>query len=491
MKEIKGLFSFINVTNWAPLIIMAKLIHKKQNSNDLQFEKISENEVRFHRQWIKQRGSYQLFPGEINLSHYEGTISIPSIVADIKGEIGPIGKQYRVTELGTRGFKNGAFFYAKKLEEVAVPGTVKVIFDGAFEGCVNLHKVTLVEGIEKIEDDAFMYCQQLHEIILPDTLKEIGDNVFIDCRNLREITIGKHIKSLCNTFGGCTKVSKITCRAEEPPVLDKGSFSDETYFYAELHVPKHLYEMYKIMPYWKNFRNIIPADIDMRDNVNFFSSGSSGEISRPTTSSSSSSSSHRGGTIIRNTDDSTTSSSSSGQHVRPAGGYGTPPKPGSTTPASPNPTTPAEPDNSKIEHTNFMENGISYWVKDAKSKVVYVTNNLQGKYKEIVVIPQAVLHEGVTYQVLKVGNYAFKDCNGLVAVVLPDTIKGINDFAFAGTPQLISINSYALTPPAVKPDSFAGVLFDKVTIFVPENVVSAYKSAEGWKNFAQIVPLGK
>ena len=476
---------------------MAKYMTKKDGSNDLEFEKIGENEVRFHRRWIKQYGILLKFPGKNNLSHYHGSISIPSKVADVKGEVGPVGHLYTVTELGTRGEDNGAFYYAKELDEVVVPGTVKVIYDTTFEGCVNLHKVTLVEGIQKIESGAFSYCRNLHEIILPDSLQEIGENVFFDCRNLTEITIGKHIKSLCATFGGCTKVRKITCRAEEPPVLDKSSFSDDVYQYAELFVPKHLYEMYKIFPYWKNFRRIVAADIDMRDNVYVAPNVSNGTIARPSTSASlgsttsSSASSRRGGERRRGSDDSTTSSSSSGKITRPKSGYGTPPTSGSTTPTSPNPATPVEPDNSKLEHTEFMENGIRYWVKDAKSKVVYVTDKSQEKYKEYVVIPQAVLHEGVTYQVLKVGNYAFKDCDGLIAVVLPDTIKGINDYAFAGTAQLISINSYALTPPAVNPNSFAGVLFDKVTIFVPENAVSAYKSAEGWKNFAKIVPLGK
>ena len=440
---------------------MTKYIKVSALGNDIEYEKIGENEVRFHRRWKKVIG-YKFYDwGNDNYSHYHGTIIIPESVRDVKGEIGPKGKVYTVTELGTRGNDNGAFFFGKEVNEVSVPGTVKVIFDTTFVGCTNMHKVTLNEGIEEIEGwkkdvggGAFRYCENLHNITIPDSVKKIGELAFFDCKFLTEITIGKSMKTLYGTFKTCKRIEKVTCRALEPPVLNEKTFEDEVYANAELFVPFILIEDYNRLPVWRNFKKISYYDTPPKPVVSDTPTPVTPDPPKP---------------VVSDTPTPVTPD---------------PPKPVvSDTP------TPVTVDTPKSEHFNFMESGINYWVKDANAKVVYVTNKSQGRYNDIINIPQMVLHEGITYQVLKIGNYAFKNCKDLYAVSIPNTIKGVNDYAFADTPQLRSIRCYATTPPEVKPKGFDKVLFDKITLYVPKDKVSAYKSAEGWKNFVNILPL--
>lgn len=95
----------------------------------------------------------------------------------------------------------GAFYGAKSLREIEIPGSVKVIGSQAFNLAVNLSKVTLHEGLETIENGAFMNCTSLHSIIIPNGISSIPENVFY--RNLQEITLPKTLKVVkANAFQG-------------------------------------------------------------------------------------------------------------------------------------------------------------------------------------------------------------------------------------------------------------------------------------------------
>ena len=101
---------------------------------------------------------------------------------------------------------------------------------------------------------------------------------------------------------------------------------------------------------------------------------------------------------------------------------------------------------------DFMLDGIYYNVVDGHA---VVTNNGQDNcYSGDVVIPDAITHEGTTYPVTAIGDYAFKgsigllhvtipegittigycafwDCMALTSVTIPESIASIGDYAFA------------------------------------------------------------
>jgi hypothetical protein len=53
-------------------------------------------------------------------------------------------------------------------------------------------------------------------------------------------------------------------------------------------------------------------------------------------------------------------------------------------------------------------------------------------------IPQFVEKDGVEYTLNELNNSAFENCNNLNGIVLPQTIKVINEYALANCPGLIS-----------------------------------------------------
>ena len=131
-----------------------------------------------------------------------------------------------------------------------------------------------------------------------------------------------------------------------------------------------------------------------------------------------------------------------------------------------------------------------------------------------VVIPENVLYEGQTYSVTGIGREAFSGCSGLTSVtipnsvtsignsafsgcsglagelVIPNSVTSIGDFAFSGCTGLTSITCEAITPPTLGSNVFSSV--DKsIPLYVPTGSVEAYQTADQWKDFTNILPIGE
>jgi hypothetical protein len=119
-------------------------------------------------------------------------------------------------------------------------------------------------------------------------------------------------------------------------------------------------------------------------------------------------------------------------------------------------------------------------------------------------ITSVVINDGIT----TIGNSAFMYCHNLVSVSIPNTVISIGDNAF-DTAGLItidipssvkSIGAYALQcnpfteihiknpiPPTVGWACFWAVNTSQCKLYVPKGSLDAYKSADGWKDFFNIL----
>ena len=93
-----------------------------------------------------------------------------------------------VEELENGPWAGGVFQYLDALEEVYIPGSVKVIGDYAFYSCEHLTKVEMEEGVERLGEMAFGSCYQLAEITIPKSVKEIGSSCFLYTK-IKELTV--------------------------------------------------------------------------------------------------------------------------------------------------------------------------------------------------------------------------------------------------------------------------------------------------------------
>ena len=87
-----------------------------------------------------------------------------------------------------------------KIELVYMTDRVRSLGSSAFHDCENLKKIRLSENLSEIPSDAFRDCYSLKEIDLPKNLKSIGSGAFSYCYDLKEITLPKTLNSLSNSF---------------------------------------------------------------------------------------------------------------------------------------------------------------------------------------------------------------------------------------------------------------------------------------------------
>ena len=138
----------------------------------------------------------------------------------------------------------------------------------------------------------------------------------------------------------------------------------------------------------------------------------------------------------------------------------------------------------------FEEEGASYEKQDDGTVTFTEQENSTGENYEV---PETVTHDGVEYQVTAIAEGAFKDNVNLKELSIPESIVSIGDDALAGCTNLEKINLYSDKPISIdQADAssvFSGVDTENCILYVPAGTAEAYRQAEGWKVFKNIVEM--
>ena len=109
-----------------------------------------------------------------------------------------------VTEIGL-----SAFFGSKNLTAVTIPYGVTNIGSGAFQGCGALTAITIPDSVTNIADQTFSGCGSLKAVTLPDTVRTIGDHAFRGC-GFAEIRLPDSLYRIgTGAFGSCEALTEI------------------------------------------------------------------------------------------------------------------------------------------------------------------------------------------------------------------------------------------------------------------------------------------
>ena len=86
-----------------------------------------------------------------------------------------------------------------------------------------------------------------------------------------------------------------------------------------------------------------------------------------------------------------------------------------------------------------------------------------------------------------IGNEAFYRCTGLTSVTIPNSVTSFGGSAFRDCSNLESVT--ALNPTPVKIDQNIFTNRENATLYVPKGSKDAYKAANYWKEFMEIVEI--
>lgn len=90
-----------------------------------------------------------------------------------------------------------------------------------------------------------------------------------------------------------------------------------------------------------------------------------------------------------------------------------------------------------------------------------------------------------------IGEYAFSQCRALRSVNIPSRVTTIESYAFSYCKSLTSVTSEIVEPLSLPSDVFFNASVANATLYVPAESVDAYKNADQWKDFGQILPIAE
>lgn len=88
--------------------------------------------------------------------------------------------------------------------------------------------------------------------------------------------------------------------------------------------------------------------------------------------------------------------------------------------------------------------------------------------------------------VVEIGGYAFSKCTNLNRINIPPSVTSISKGTFSGCTSLTKMSVAATTPPEIEDENFTNFHYLNLVVKVPVGSLTAYQSADVWKNFWDI-----
>ena len=345
-------------------------------------------------------------------------------------------------------YDENPLYYAKNLylnnelvTDLVIPSDVTEINNYAFNNCSSLTSVAIPDSVTTIGSGAFSGCRSLTSVTIPDSVTTIGDGAFIDCSSLTSITIPDSVTTIgVDAFDGCTGELVVNCN-----------------------IPDAYYD-YRSVFYGSKFTSVTIGDSVTTIGWHAFSGCSS------------------------------LTSVTIGDSVTTIGDW--------AFYNCSNLTSVTIGDS--VTTIGYM----AFWECSRLTSVTIpdrVTTIGDDAFYNCSSLTSATIGNGVT----TIGNSAFNDCSSLTSVTIPDSVTTIGSGAFSYCYSLTSVtigdsvttigNSAfylcyslssvyckAVTPPAGGSEIFYLNASGR-KIYVPTESVEAYKSAQGWNEYADAI----
>ena len=92
--------------------------------------------------------------------------------------------------------------------------------------------------------------------------------------------------------------------------------------------------------------------------------------------------------------------------------------------------------------------------------------------------------------ITSIGKETFAFCAALTSIEIPESVTSIGENAFYGCSGLTSVINKAVSPQTINANVFTNINFSSCILYVPAESEEAYKAADVWKEFTNILPIG-
>ena len=128
-----------------------------------------------------------------------------------------------VKEGWSNGGNRGPFYNCKNIKSAVLEKGMERIEKRLLQDCTGLESVEIPEGIKEIGNCAFLNCSSLKEVKLPESLTTIGELAFGDCIGLTSIKIPAGVKEVKEGWSnGENRGPFYNCKNIKSAVLEKG-----------------------------------------------------------------------------------------------------------------------------------------------------------------------------------------------------------------------------------------------------------------------------
>ncbi|MGL4293056.1 MAG: leucine-rich repeat domain-containing protein [Bacteroidales bacterium] len=332
---------------------------------------------------------------------------------------------------GLEGIPGNLFFTCYALKSVNIPSGIKYIGGAAFYKTA-IENIQIPETCDSIARTAFLFCAQLQNLQLPNNLKYLGAGALQGCAKLNQLVIPAKIDSLCDDLlMGCSGLTTFHFPASLKKI-GKSVFAHTgiTAFTMDKDHPSFVLENGAVYDKTKKMLMVHPikgrTECIVPEGVIGIWNGAfyGSDVEKVTLPE-----------TIRAIDESVFAES-------------------------------------KLSSINFP-----------KSLVFLGPTCLYRTQFTKITLPEnlEILHDGLLAY-----------CPNLTSVTIPAKVNYIDSHAFSQNKKLTEVTCLSATPPALydyyeeDENPFGWVARDKVTIYVPQGSLSAYKSSL-WKMFSNIV----
>ena len=111
---------------------------------------------------------------------------------------------------GVTNIGKNAFAECESLKSVTIPSSVVRMGEQTFYQCGNLESVTLPDCMTEIDNALFAVCASLKSVRFPADLKNIGSSAFSGCASLEEVAFPSGVTNIGEyAFAGCSSISSV------------------------------------------------------------------------------------------------------------------------------------------------------------------------------------------------------------------------------------------------------------------------------------------